>query len=274
MKKLIISGFLLVGIGSTIWFYKYEILIASLPTIVNISNPVDENKSIYWSKDTSLNKNLELQKKPNVIIILADDLGFNDISLYNGGAADGTLMTPNIDELANTGVRFDKGYAANAVCAPSRASIMTGRYSTRFGYEFTPFMKQGPTIWKWRSEKKPSFMPNVYDEKSISNFTGLINGMPSSEVTIAEILKDGGYYTAHIGKWHLGGYVEGSRPTDQGFDDSLMLTGSSYLPKKDPNVINAKVDSGVEDMVWATSQFSASFNNSDPFEPVQTDHYY
>ena len=125
MKKLIISGFLLVGIGSTIWFYKYEILIASLPTIVNIANPVEENKSIYWSKDTSLNKNLELQKKPNVIIILADDLGFNDISLYNGGAADGTLMTPNIDELANTGVRFDKGYAANAVCAPSRASIIT-----------------------------------------------------------------------------------------------------------------------------------------------------
>lgn len=80
-------------------------------------------------------------------------MGFNDISLYNGGAADGTLMTPNIDELANTGVRFNKGYAANAVCAPSRASIMTGRYSTRFGYEFTPFMKQGPTIWKWRSEK-------------------------------------------------------------------------------------------------------------------------
>ena len=275
MKKLIISGFLLVGIGSTIWFYKYEILIASLPTIVNIANPVEENKSIYWSKDTSLNKNLELQKKPNVIIILADDLGFNDISLYNGGAADGTLMTPNIDELANNGVRFDNGYAANAVCAPSRASIMTGRYSTRFGYEFTPFMKQGPTIWKWRSEKKPSFMPNVYDEKSISNFTGLINGMPSSEVTIAEILKDGGYYTAHIGKWHLGGYVEGSRPTDQGFDDSLMLTGSSYLPKNDPNVINAKVDSGVEDMVWATSQFSASFNNSDPFEPggYLTDYY-
>ncbi|MDB4135162.1 sulfatase-like hydrolase/transferase [Gammaproteobacteria bacterium] len=275
MKKLIICGFLLVGIGSTVWFYKYEILIASLPTIVNISNPVAENKSIYWSKDTSLNKNLELQNKPNVIIILADDLGFNDISLYNGGAADGTLMTPNIDELANTGVRFDKGYAANAVCAPSRASIMTGRYSTRFGYEFTPFMKQGPTIWKWRSEKKPSFMPNVYDEKSISNFTGLINGMPSSEVTIAEILKDGGYYTAHIGKWHLGGYVEGSRPTDQGFDDSLMLTGSSYLPKNDPNVINAKVDSGVEDMVWATSQFSASFNNSDPFEPggYLTDYY-
>ncbi|MDC1189634.1 sulfatase-like hydrolase/transferase [Gammaproteobacteria bacterium] len=275
MKKLITSGFLLVGIGSTIWFYKYEILIASLPTIVNISNPVEENKSIYWSKDTSLNKNLELQKKPNVIIILADDLGFNDISLYNGGAADGTLMTPNIDELANNGVRFDNGYAANAVCAPSRASIMTGRYSTRFGYEFTPFMKQGPTIWKWRSEKKPSFMPNVYDEKSISNFTGLINGMPSSEVTIAEILKDGGYYTAHIGKWHLGGYVEGSRPTDQGFDDSLMLTGSSYLPKNDPNVINAKVDSGFEDMVWATSQFSASFNNSDPFEPggYLTDYY-
>ncbi len=274
-RKVTLYLLILLAAASLIWFYKYELLLKALPVALNISNPIEPNKHINWSKSDAISSNVSATGKPNIIIILADDLGFNDISLYNGGAADGSLRTPNIDELATKGVRFNNGYAANAVCAPSRASIMTGRYSTRFGYEFTPFMKQGPTIWKWRSEKKPSFMPNVYDEKSISNFTGLINGMPSSEVTIAEILKDGGYYTAHIGKWHLGGYVEGSRPTDQGFDDSLMLTGSSYLPKNDPNVINAKVDSGVEDMVWATSQFSASFNNSDPFEPggYLTDYY-
>jgi arylsulfatase A-like enzyme len=275
IRKVTLYLLILLAAASLIWFYKYELLLKALPVALNISNPIEPNKHINWSKSDAISSNVSATGKPNIIIILADDLGFNDISLYNGGAADGSLRTPNIDELATKGVRFNNGYAANAVCAPSRASIMTGRYSTRFGYEFTPFMKQGPTIWKWRSEKKPSFMPNVYDEKSISNFTGLINGMPSSEVTIAEILKDGGYYTAHIGKWHLGGYVEGSRPTDQGFDDSLMLTGSSYLPKNDPNVINAKVDSGVEDMVWATSQFSASFNNSDPFEPggYLTDYY-
>ena len=82
-------------------------------------------------------------------------MGFNDISLYNGGAGDGTLMTPNIDALAHEGVTFTNGYAANAVCAPSRASIMTGRYSTRFGFEFTPFPRIGATIFSWMEELDP-----------------------------------------------------------------------------------------------------------------------
>ena len=64
--------------------------------------------------------------RPNIILILADDMGYNDVSLHNGGAADGTLLTPHIDSLATSGVWFAEGYAANATCAPSRAAIPGG----------------------------------------------------------------------------------------------------------------------------------------------------
>jgi arylsulfatase A-like enzyme len=73
-----------------------------------------------------------------VVFILADDLGYNDITLNGGGVAGGAVPTPAIDSIAHQGVTFANGYAGNATCAPSRAAIMTGRYATRFGFEFTP----------------------------------------------------------------------------------------------------------------------------------------
>jgi arylsulfatase A-like enzyme len=78
------------------------------------------------------------ERPPNIVLILADDLGWNDLTFGGGGVADGTVPTPNIDSLAAEGVNFVNGYAANGTCAPSRAALMTGRYGTRFGFEFTP----------------------------------------------------------------------------------------------------------------------------------------
>ena len=100
-------------------------------------------------------------------------------------------------------------------------------------------------------------------------------GMPSEQITIAEILKDKGYYTAHIGKWHLG-QMEGSHPIDQGFDDSLSMIGTLYLPEDHPKVVNARnYDDPIDNMVWTVGRFSASFNKSDDFEPNEylTDYY-
>ena len=99
-------------------------------------------------------------------------------------------------------------------------------------------------------------------------------GVPSSEITIAEVLKDSGYYTAHIGKWHLG-KIDGSHPNDQGFDDSLLMEGGLYLPENDQSVVNAKFDNPVDNMVWASSQYSASFNKGHTFTPggYLTDYY-
>ena len=80
-------------------------------------------------------------RPPNVIVILADDLGCNDLTFNGGGVAGGAVPTPRIDSIGADGVTFTQAYAGNATCAPSRAAIMTGRYATRFGFEFTPAPK-------------------------------------------------------------------------------------------------------------------------------------
>ena len=87
--------------------------------------------------------------KPNIVVILADDLGYNDLTFAGGGVAHGAVPTPRIDSIARDGIEFTHGYAGNATCAPSRAAIMTGRYPTRFGFEFTPAPKQFMRLVAW-----------------------------------------------------------------------------------------------------------------------------
>ena len=254
----------------SLWIFKREVALTLLPIAININNPVAENQEIEWeTADSSLKED-----KPNIILILADDLGFNDVSYYNGGAADGSLLTPHIDSLAKEGVAFLNGYAASPVCSPSRAAIMTGRYSSRYGFEFTPYPAQAARIMNLL--RKDGELATIGLEDVQWDEVGLtVGGLPNEEITIAEMLQDNGYYTAHIGKWHLGGFNDGMRPNDQGFDDSLMLNSSLYFPKNHPDIVNAKIDSAVEDMVWASSQYAASFNGSEPFKPggYITDYY-
>ena len=253
-----------------IWGFKRDIALTLIPIALKLSNPISENQEINWSIEESS----EIATKPNIILILADDLGFNDVSFYNGGAADGSLKTPNIDNLAKEGVAFLNGYAASPVCSPSRAAIMTGRYSSRYGFEFTPYPAQAAKIMNLLREDGE--LETIYLEDVQLDEIGLtIGGLPDKEVTVAEMLQKNGYYTAHIGKWHLGGFTDGMKPNDQGFDDSLMLNSSLYFPKNHPDIVNAKIDSSIEDMVWASSQFAVSFNGSDPFKPggYITDYY-
>ena len=254
----------------SLWIFKREVALTLLPIAININNPVAENQKIEWATADSGLK----EDKPNIILILADDLGFNDVSYYNGGAADGSLLTPHIDSLAKEGVAFLNGYAASPVCSPSRAAIMTGRYSSRYGFEFTPYPAQAARIMNLL--RKDGELATIGLEDVQWDEVGLtVGGLPNEEITIAEMLQDNGYYTAHIGKWHLGGFNDGMRPNDQGFDDSLMLNSSLYFPKNHPDIVNAKIDSAVEDMVWASSQYAASFNGSEPFKPggYITDYY-
>ena len=254
----------------SLWIFKREIGLTLLPIAININNPIAENQEIDWPIAESDLKG----GKPNIILILADDLGFNDVSYYNGGAADGSLLTPHIDSLAKEGVAFLNGYAASPVCSPSRAAIMTGRYSSRYGFEFTPYPAQAARIMNLLRQDGELGTINLegvqWDEVGLT-----VGGLPNEEITIAEMLKENGYYTAHIGKWHLGGFTDGMMPNDQGFDDSLMLNSSLYFPKNHPDIVNAKIDSSVEDMVWASSQYAASFNGSKPFKPggYLTDYY-
>ena len=264
---ILIAGFLL-------WQFKVNIIIWALPTVVNFINPVQDNIPTNWPEGP-LERLDQNDSRPNIILILADDMGYNDISLHNGGAADGTLKTPHIDSLAKNGVWFNKGYAANATCAPSRASIMTGRYATRFGFEFTPVPDLGQLVVRWLAEEDDDDLRARIDNEIARNLPSFMDqGMPSDQITIAEILKSQGYYTAHIGKWHLG-HSAGMSPLDQGFDDSLSLAGAYYLPEDHPDVVNAKFETSIDKMVWSGSQYAARFNGGDYFAPDKyvTDYY-
>jgi arylsulfatase A-like enzyme len=276
MKKLVIALIIVLGIGAVAYQYRLELVLAAAPRIADLTNPIDPHREVTWSQGPATASAPPAERPPNIVLILADDMGFNDVSFYGGGAAGGIVQTPHIDSIGRDGVAFMNGYAANAVCAPSRASIMTGRYSTRFGFEFTPFFKIGVSIVDLMSQSDPSpLQPNIH-RKAVETMRPLEeNGMPASEITLAEVLKTAGYQTAHIGKWHLGG-TAGMRPEDQGFDESLYLSGVAYLPEKSPDVVNAKQDfDPIDTMVWASARYSAQFNGSHTFEPkgYLTDYY-
>lgn len=132
----------------------------------------------------------EVSNKLNFIVILADDLGYNDLGCFNT-ITEG-VVTPNIDRLAANGIRFTDWQSTHSISGPSRASILTGRYPSRCGYPVS------------NNHNSPIHYENV--------------GLNQDEVTIAEILKPLGYHTAALGKWHLGVH-EQFRPLSQGFDE-------------------------------------------------------
>ncbi len=254
----------------------FDMLMALAPIRNAAEHPVGPNQPVPWDQGPATPTAPPDERPPNIIVILADDMGFNDVSLYNGGAADGTLMTPNIDTLAQEGVVFTNGYAGQGTCSPSRAALMTGRYSTRFGFEFTPFFKTGYTIFDLLLRCDTDPYQTIIDMDLAATMPELEEmGMPSSEITIAEKLQEAGYHTVHIGKWHLGGESP-SRPEDQGFDESLYMSGILYLPEDSPDVVNARLDfSPIDHMVWANAWYSAQYNGGPEFEPdgYLTDYY-
>jgi arylsulfatase A len=140
--------------------------------------------------EASLRQSQGADPKPNVVLIYSDDQGSLDLNCY--GSHD--LHTPNLDKLAAQGVRFTQMYSPSAICSASRAGLMTGRFPARAGVP-----------------------GNVSSTKGVA-------GMPTEEVTIAELLKSAGYTTGHVGKWHLG-YTPETMPRGQGFDSSFGHMG-------------------------------------------------
>ena len=196
---------------------------------------------VTWDQGPSAAAAPPDQRPPNIVLILADDLGFNDITVNGGGVAGGAVPTPNIDSIAHDGVMFTNGYAGNATCAPSRAAIMTGRYPTRFGFEFTPAPVAFSRLVGTSAPRAPCTR-RISTPRTCRDIPQLDSeAVPHSEITIAKLLKGAGYHTIHLGKWHLGG-APGTRPEQQGFDESLgFIPGASlYLPVDDPNAENSK----------------------------------
>ncbi len=101
-------------------------------------DPIGPTQEVTWAPGPETATVSPGDRPPNIVVILVDDMGWNDLTWKGGGVADGTVPTPNIDSLARDGVEFSMGYAGNATCAPSRAALLTGRYPPRFGFESTP----------------------------------------------------------------------------------------------------------------------------------------
>ena len=135
------------------------------------------------------------ERSPNIIVILADDLGFADVGFQ--GCKD--FSTPYIDRLARSGIRFTNACVSHPFCSPTRAGLMTGRYQHRFGHENNP----------------------KYDRND------QVAGLPTSEITIAQVLTDAGYVTGQIGKWHLGAAPK-FHPLKRGFKEQFGFIGGGH----------------------------------------------
>src|SRR6516162_1170990 len=135
--------------------------------------------------------------KPNVIVLLGDDLGYSDLGAQGGKV----IPTPQIDSIARGGVRCTQGYVSGPYCSPTRAGLITGRYQTRFGHEFN----------EGTNTDREAF------------------GLPLSETTFAQRMKTLGYATSAVGKWHLGFSIS-RRPTNRGYDEFLgTLANTPYF---------------------------------------------
>lgn len=143
----------------------------------------------------------EPARQPNIVLIFSDDAGYADFGFHGSKV----MQTPNLDELARTGVRFTQGYVSDPTCGPSRAGLMTGRYQQRFGFE---------------ENNVPGFM-------SANSAQGDDDmGLPVDEVTMADYLKSLGYTTAVFGKWHLG-HADRFHPLKRGFDEFVGFRGGA-----------------------------------------------
>ncbi|ELT88891.1 hypothetical protein CAPTEDRAFT_194695 [Capitella teleta] len=156
-------------------------------------------------------------KGPNILIIVADDLGYGDVGCFGNS----TIRTPNIDRLAREGVRLSHHIAPAALCTPSRAALMTGRYPARMGMVSNHVVR-------------------------VNIFTSASSGLPSNEITIAELAKDHGYATGFVGKWHLGLHCLTRdfchHPLKQGFDYfyGIPLTNLKDFGSEPNRAIDAK----------------------------------
>ena len=274
MKRLGIILAVLAALAGGAYAARVPILLHALGFVTDLKHPRAPNHAVPWDEGPATAAAPAGERPPNVIVIMADDLGYNDVSLY--GAGNPSVPTPGINSLATNGVRFDQGYSGNSVCAPSRATMMTGRYSSRFGYEFTPTPGNMARVAPMLGDDIPREHRMVLHPEATNDIGAFDTlGMPPSEITIAELLKPRGYHTMHIGKWHLGGTPE-LRPNNQGFDESLFMESGLYLRQDDPEVVNAKQDfDPIDKFLWPNMRYATSYNGGDWFEPkgYLTDYY-
>ncbi len=271
-KKLLIGLFIVLLAAALLgWLNRASILTHLVLNRAKANHvTVAPHQSITWQQGPAEASTPISKRPPNIVFILLDDFGYNDLSTFGGGVANGLVPTPNIDRLAAEGAIYSQAYAGTGTCAPSRAMLMTGRYPTRTGFEFTPtpngMSRVISTIANSRDRAPlPDISLNPATREDALPYED--QGLPGSEITIAELLQEVDYHTVHIGKWHLGRRSD-FLPNAQGFDESLLMQSGLFLAEDDPNVVNAKLEQDpIDQFLWAAMQYAASFNGGEAFEP-------
>lgn len=203
------------------------------------------------------------RRRPNVVVILADDMGHGDVSAYGNRLVE----TTHIDGIGRDGVRFTAGYSSAPLCSPSRAGLITGRYQQRFGFE----QQVSSGAFPERREAR-------LDDGSLAPLQGeaefLRRGVPLTERNFGELFSAAGYHTAVIGKWHLG-HGPDFLPQRRGFRHSIVFYGNTSLQATrpdDPEMFSLKVDFHDEaaDTAWTREGLNQIRRNG---EVVEVDQY-
>ena len=274
MRKILISVVALVAVtAGGAYLYPSAAILTVIKVRTSLStSQIGPPRDIAWQQGPVTPTSAPTERPPNIVVIMADDLGYNDISTFGGGIAGGRLQTPHIDALAAQGAVFTQSYSGASTCAPSRAMLMTGRYPIRTGFAYTPMPpSMGRAVSIIGSDMHRTLPDTLYDAEAAANKPSYdLQGLPPEEITLAEALKTRGYHTVHIGKWHLG-RDNGMAAHEQGFDESLLMASGLYLPEDHPDVVNAKLDfDPIDQFLWSALTFSNSYNSGDAdrFEPA------
>ena len=275
ITKKLITGAVVLGIVIGVIFVNRFALMSwaaaygAMGYLTKLAEPILTTQPVDWTAPPPTLDD-DNARPPNIIVILADDLGWNDISFYGGGVGGGAVQTPNIDRIAAEGVHFSNGYAGNATCAPSRAALLTGRYPTRYGFEFTPapaeMMRMAYSFEPHREQLHPGF----FLEQNLAEFPPLEEqSVPASEILLPELLAEGGYHSMILGKWHLG-QNEGHTPNDQGFDEFLgFLSGAAMFAEfDDPRMVKSIQEfDPIDQFLWPNLTFAVRYNKEQHFAP-------
>ena len=211
--------------------------------------------SLFINSDGIPKRNDEKQNgRPNIILIVADDLGYSDLQSYGNVR----IHTPNIDSLGSGGVRFTQAYVTSPICSPSRMGLMTGRYQNRFGGEYMPYDKFDPAFLKsirrdymWDKKKFPGL-------RTLKPHLGLNKGkyqtgLDLHEIILAQLLKSQHYATGLVGKWNLGD-DSGNHPYERGYDYCYYFDGALTRYVDDPVDTSRYIN---KHLPWAFSELPA-----------------
>jgi arylsulfatase A-like enzyme len=212
-------------------------------------------------------------QRPNIILLVADDLGKTDIPLYGNK----WVTTPHLDSLAMEGTTFTDAYVTAPICSPSRAGLLTGRYQQRFGYEVQPANRYARSHFeKWIVDHFADTAPLEFEvPQRVPDAAAIAQqGLPVGEITLADVLKKNGYETAIIGKWHLG-HDKVRQPLSRGFDYhyGFYEAYSWYADTTNPEIMNVRHKGIMDSFIWKNGNTGLAAKRRNDQE-IQVKEYY